>query len=75
MDAADDQLRSIKDVIYRAGYDFGLVNAGISDNHELHSRTVLCLPRAFTAIVVNPCQALPADEEDENAKDNSQPHT
>lgn len=60
-----EQICSLKDLIYKAGYTFGLESAGISNDHELHAKTVLCPPRTFTAAVVDPNKGtIPADEEE-----------
>lgn len=66
-------MRQLKDVIYNAGYDFGLESASIRSNHELHAKIVLCPPGAFIATVVNPCEAFPAEEEGNNVGENPQP--
>lgn len=70
-----DQIRSLKDIIYEASYDFGLESAGIPNDHELHAKIVLCPPVAFIAAVLNPSEVFPADEEESNVEENPQPQT
>ena len=37
----------LKDQIYRAGYEFGLKEAGLAPDHELFGRAALCPPEIF----------------------------
>lgn len=52
--ATVEQLRGLKDTIFRAGYDLGLDSVGIPDDHKLYNMTILCLLGAFTTVVANP---------------------
>lgn len=51
---ATEQLRGLKDTIFRASYELGLNSAGIPDDHELYNRAIFCPPGAFTTEVANP---------------------
>ena len=51
-EAVDDsakEMKSIKDQVYRGGYEFALTCAGLAPDHELFERTVLCPPNIFAA--------------------------
>lgn len=63
---AADQICGLKDIILWAGYDMGLDNASIPNDHELYNRTTLCPLWAFTVVVMNPGEAHVADEENVN---------
>lgn len=70
--AVVDQIFTLKDKIFRAGYDLGLDSAGIPNDHELYNRVVLCALGAFVAEVVNLGQENVANGENENVENNLQ---
>lgn len=62
-----DEIGGLKDRIYRGGYKFGLENFGLSCDHELFKKVVLCLPRAF--IIPSPTDSEEEGEEKEDEGD------
>lgn len=50
---AADAVDGLKNKIYKVNYEYGLNCAGISDDHELYNREVLCPSRASTLQLTN----------------------
>lgn len=64
--AADD-VGALTDRIYRGGYEFGFKSVGVSRDHELFGKVILCLPGAF--VVSSSSDSKEENEEEENAED------
>lgn len=63
---AAEKIRSVKDSIYKGGYEFGLETTGLSCDHELFGKVVLCPPGAF--VVSSPSESEEENEEEERAE-------
>jgi len=64
MEDAAKELDVLKDQVYRAGYEFGLKEAGFAPDHELFGRTVLC-PAEIFALPSPPDSDIETDREGE----------
>ena len=42
--ACANQMRKLKNHIYKSGYEQGLISAGLADNSELFDKTIICPP-------------------------------
>ena len=68
---ATDEVTSLKNIIYKAGYEYGLACAGLQDDHELYDKVVLAPPRLF--VPAAPSASVEEDAELEEEKSDVPP--
>lgn len=73
--ACGNQIKKLKEHIYKSGYEYGLTSAAILDDFELFDRIILCLPDVLAQFVPSSNEEEEDGEEGDGAVGGSGCHT